>query len=341
MAIAPVAVLTTLNVLGVVCGKATQNLLTALKVLGLAGIVVAGVVARAQNAVPQITLAAPAAANVGFAMIMILYAYGGWNDSAFIAAEVHHPTKNIPRSLIFGVGIVTAVYILVNAGYLLGLGFDGVRQSPTPAADLFGSLLGKWGRQGMSLLVMVSALGALNGLMFTGSRVHASLGTDHKLFSVLGRWNFRSGSPVWALVTEAAVAICFIAGIGTATGRSLIHSATAGSDVALFPADPSGKFSSGFDTMVAATAPIFWSFFLLTGLALFVLRRRDRERPRGFAVPFYPVIPLVFCVTAAYMLYASVNYAATSAAAPAQLVVMGLLAGIPLYFVSDRLTRRS
>jgi APA family basic amino acid/polyamine antiporter len=206
------------------------------------------------------------------------------------------------------------------------LSFAGVRSSRTPAADVLGLWLGERGVAGMSLLVMVSALGAVSGLILAGSRLHASVGADYRIFSWLGRWNTRLNSPVCSLVAQACVSLLLIVGVGTEAGRGAIDGVLNGVGV---QALPWSQYEGGFETLVAGTSPLFWLFFLLTGVSVLVLRRRDRGRPRPFSTPFYPFVPLIFISVSGYMLYASVAYAR----ALSLLGIIPLLIGIPLFLV--------
>jgi amino acid transporter len=206
------------------------------------------------------------------------------------------------------------------------LGFEGARQSRAIAADVLGMALGASGAKLMAVLVMISALGAVNGLILTGSRVYASLGADHSIFARLSRWHPRLGTPLWALVAQLLVSVVMICAVGTRTGRAVIDSALTALGGA--PAEWSGH--GGFDTLLRCTAPVFWLFFLLTGISLFVLRRRDPELERPFRVPLYPLLPLIFCGMCVYMLYSAIDYAGVLSA----LGVGLLLLGVPLYFVS-------
>jgi basic amino acid/polyamine antiporter, APA family len=320
-ATAAVIGLTLFNVVGLKTGKTLQNLLSVLKVLGLAGLLVAGLVKGSGTAW---TASQPVnGPGFGLAMILVLYAYGGWNDAVFVAADVREPKRNMPRALALGTLLIAALYILVNAAFVSALGFAGIRGSRTPAADVLGLWLGDRGVTGMSLMVMVSALGAVSGLILAGCRLHASVGADYRIFAWLGRWNRRLNAPVYSLVTQALVSVFLILAVGTEVGRNAVdRSVTA---VGL-PALPWSE--GGFDTLVAGTSPLFWFFFLLTGISLLVLRYKDRE-PRAFPVPLYPLVPLVFIGASSYMLYASIAYAKA-------LSLMGLvplLIGVPLYLV--------
>lgn len=175
---------------------------------------------------------------------------------------------------------------------------------------------------------MVSALGAVNGLVFTGSRLSSTLGADYPLFAWLGRWHPRLRSPVAALLTQAGISLGLMALAGTAPGRSAVDAVLARAGLAGVAWEGHG----GFETLLRCTAPVFWLFFLMTGLSLFVLRFREPGVPRPFRVPLYPLVPLVFCGACAYMLYGAVGYAGPLALVGAAL----LLAGVPLFLLSGR-----
>ena len=325
LAVAPVAALTLTNLLGVALGKTAQNLLTLAKVLGLAGVVVAGLLAGSNiSAAPAENAASEAAP--GLALIFVLYAYGGWSDASFVAAEIHNRRRNIPAALLAGIGAVTAIYLLTNVAYLTGLGFQGVRESSAPAADVAGLAFGPAGSNAVSVLVMISALGGLNGLILTGSRVHASLGADHWIFGWLARWT-RRGAPYSSLLAQAAISLALIAAVGTAGGQAAFDRA-----VALAGGSPISwdRFSGGFERLVSGTAPVFWLFFLLTGLSVFLLRWKDRDIERPFRVPLFPLTPLVFCAMCGYMLWSAIDYAGSLAL----LALIPLACGVPLYVAS-------
>jgi amino acid transporter len=262
-------------------------------------------------------------------MVFVLYAYGGWNDAAFVAAEVRSPRRNLPLALLGGVGGVTLIYLAVNASYLAALGFEGARQSHTPAADAVAAAVGPRGADLVSGLVMISALGAINGMIFTGSRVFAVFGADHRLFAWLGVRSSGTMAPTAAIAAQAAMTLAMIFAVGTRTGRAAIDTVFTTMGVRAVPWE---EYFGGFETLLAATAPVFWILFLAVAAALMVLRWRHPERPRPFSAPLYPLPPLVFCGTCLFMLYSSLDYAkwlALLGAAPAAI-------GVPLYLVSRR-----
>jgi APA family basic amino acid/polyamine antiporter len=331
LAIAVILVLSVMNLLGVIVGRTVQNVLTAAKILGLAGIVLAGLFLVSGHGLGTATTSH--GTSLGLAMVFVLYAYGGWNDAAFVAAEVKDRRRDIPRALFLGIGLITAIYLLVILAYLIVLGYETASENSTPAAEVLYRALGPWGGKLASLLVMISALGAINGLILTGSRVYASLGADHRLFNWLSGWSQRGGSPWAALTAQCAIAMLLVAAVGTAAGQATIDFAVRQIGVEGLPWE---RYFGGFETLVAGTAPVFWSFFMLTGLSLFWLRWRDPQIERPFPAPLYPISPIIFCGMCAYMLYSSLDYARA-------LSVIGLLPlaiGIPLYFWSGWLGRR-
>jgi amino acid transporter len=312
LAVLPIVALTLVNLAGVYSGKWAQNLLTGLKVLGIGGVVIAGF-CFGPGPAPEVNAAAPAGrdtlASLGAALIMVFWTYSGWHEAGYVAAEVRDRRRNVPRALILGTALVTAIYLLVNLACLAGLGFEAAAGSSAVAADVLGLALGRWGVWAMSLLVAVSALGALNGMIFTSSRIFAEFGADHRLFAPLGRWS-RRHTPVWSLLLQGVLS----AGVVLAVGLL-----------------PGGK--GGFEQLVNGTAGVFWVFFLLTGVALFALRRRDPHVERPFPVPGYPVTPLLFCGFCAVMIYASARASPVWTA----LGLVVVLAGLPLYALSQRL----
>lgn len=313
LVIAPIVVLSLLNTGGVVAGKATQNLLSVLKVLGLTGVVVAGVWAAAHDSTAAANVKLqPAKPNFGLALVFVLYAFGGWAHAAYVAAEVRDERRKLPRALVLGIIAVTTIYIAVTAAYLAALGIEVARSTPTPAADVLEQVVGPWGGRAISLLVMLSALGAINGMILTGTRIYATLGSDYPAFAWLSTWtclgtkNQRDAAPVAAIAAQAAVAMLLVLVVGTAKGRDLCDAALRTIGLSELPWH---KYFGGFETLVAGSAPVFWAFFLLTGIAVFVLRIRYADHDRPFKIPFFPLPPIIFCLACTYMLYSSLDYA--------------------------------
>jgi amino acid transporter len=330
-----VILLALLNLLGVVFGKRTQNVLTLCKVIGLSGIVVVGLAWPQSTTTPTEPLA-HGTGSLATAMVLVFLTYGGWNDAAFVAAEVRGGPRGIVRALLVGTVAITLIYLLVNAAYLLGLGFEEARNPPKAiAAYLLERVLGPWGERAMAVLVMISALGSINGMLFSGSRIYASLGVDHPVFAWLGRQNPRTRSPWGALLVQAAVSLLLIGTVGTDSGRALVNESLQHFELSPVP----WKGHGGFEVLMVITTPVFWLFFLFCGLAVFVLRQRDPHIDRPFTVPLYPELPLIFCGICAYMIYAGIEYAQFLHLLGGLFFVTGFLAvaGLLLYRLSQRM----
>ena len=279
-------------------------------------------------------------------LILILYAYGGWNDAAFVAAEVRDVKKNLARALFIGIAIITALYMLVNAAYINALGFKAASNPASQvAADVLKLPLGEFGERAMSLLVMLSALGAVNGLIFAGSRVYSTLGRDHAIFSWMGGWSNARGTPTIALLVQALFCVGMILGVGTEQGQRLVNQTV---EPLLqkwnLPIADTWKPSEGFDYLFACSAPVFWVFFGLTGISLFVLRVREPNVERPFRVPLYPVVPAIFVLSCGFWVYRSLEYAINDKQATGGLLLIGVLplvVGLPLYGLSRLLEKKA
>jgi amino acid transporter len=350
-----VLVLTLANILGVFVGKWVQNLLTLAKIVGLGAIIYCGLSYGADNAWDYTEPASNALPFGALAMIMVLYAYGGWNDCAFVAAEVRDPKRNIPRALFFGVFIIVVIYVLINAAYINGVGWEKIRafnpqtDKSIPEQVVLNSPLKDWGSQAIAVIIMVSALGAANGLILTAPRVYASLGADHRLFGWMGFWRPGHGAPIMALLLQAVLTVFILAALTTKEGHEQVNE---GLDYVNKGLEGATKFvqkidenreippieferewkpRQGFEKLVDRTAPVFWAFFLMTGFSLFLLRERFRDMPRPYSVPLYPLIPILFCNACAWMLYQSIDYVRWHALFAFVIVLLGL----PLFWISS------
>jgi amino acid transporter len=280
---------TVTNMTGVRAGKVTQKTLASVEVVGVFALIVTGAAAgAAETTMAPAALAAPVertagvSPSLGLVMVFVLLTYGGWNEAAYVSAEVREPRRTLVWGLVASIALVTLLYVLVNGAYLRTLGLAGTARSEAPAADLVASVLGAGAAALVTGLIVVSAATSANAAIFTGARTAYALGRDFYSLRFLGSWGARTGTPANALAVQGVIALALVA-VGTFTRH-------------------------GFETMVEYTAPVFWLFFLLTGVSLFVLRWREPDVPRPFRVPLYPVLPLVFCATSAWLLYASLAH---------------------------------
>lgn len=294
-AVAVTVVLTAINVLGVRAGKRMQNLLTVTKVGGLIAVVVIAMMAPAapRSASPSPELPA------SLALIFVLFTFGGWNEVAYVAAEVKDPRRNIVRALVWGIASVTVLYLLLNGTFLRTLGHAGVAGSQAVAADSVAAVFPRAGSRLISALICLSALGAINGLIFTGARISYAVGRDHRLFRALGHWDGERGTPARALLAQGGIAVLLIVCLGS------------------------------FVQAIVYTAPAVYSFYLATSVAVMVLRKREPEVERPYRVTAYPLPTLLFCCVCAFLIYSAVAYRPVLALSSLGILLLGL----PLYFL--------
>ncbi len=293
--------LTVINVIGTHQSTVSQNFFTVLTVSAIALVIVAGLSASVgPTPAPPAPAVGGSGGAIGLAMVFILLTYGGWNEAAYISGEVRDVGRNMIRILLLGTEIIVAVYLLTNFAYLHVLGLEGLRGRGAVAADLMRLTLGPAGAIVLSLVICFAALSTLNATIFTGARVYHALGRDLPSLEGLGLWNRHGNNPRNAVILQSVIALALII-FGAMTRE-------------------------GFQAMVDYTAPVFWLFLLLVGISFFVLRHREPETDRPFKVPFYPITPILFCLTCAYLLYSSVAYTQFGAL----IGIAVLLLGMPL-----------
>jgi amino acid transporter len=308
-AVAIVVALTAINLAGLKQSARTQNLMSGLLVVGMLVVVVAGFSAPAVAAstpAPAAAAGAPALAAFGTALLFVLFTYGGWNEAAYISAEVKGGVRSIVKVLALALLLVTAVYLLFVTALLAGLGFDGLKASKAVAADVAARGFGATGEKLIGAIAALAALTSINATMLVSARTNYSLGNDWPLFAFMNRWSGERDAPVAAFLVTGALSLALV----------LLAAVNQG----------------GVRFMVEFTAPVFWFFFLLTGIALFVLRFRHPHVARPFKVPLYPVLPVVFVLTCAFLLYKSLQWAHVNQAVQIALYVMA--AGVAVWLLA-------
>jgi amino acid transporter len=292
-----VVVLTAVNLASLEASARTQNWLTLLEVGGLLVVCAAGA-AAAPHATSHAAwfASSPGAGMVGLAMVFVLLTYGGWNEAAYLSAELKGGRRAIVVTLLVSLLIITALYVATNAALVAGLPFDALARSNAAPAELvvrtFGSLAGDV----LAGFVAVATLTSINATMLVGARTNYALSGDWASLRLIGGWNAQRGVPTRALLAQSAIALALVA-FGAAQ-------------------------RDGFEAMVEFTAPVFWAFLTLVGISLMLLRRRDSIAARPFRVPLYPLTPLAFVATCAFLCYSSVGYAMSRSAIHVSLVVM-------------------
>jgi len=303
-----VTVLTVVNIVGLRASARTQNLLTVIEVGGLVAVVVAALMMRSTVSAPPVALFSntPAPGVFGLAMVFVLLTYGGWNEAAYLSAELRGGKRAIMPVLLASIAIVTVVYLAVNLALLHALGLTGLADSKAPGADVMARAFGLLGSQVIALVVAVSALTSINATMIVGARTNYAMGRDWPALRFMSGWHAARGAPVASLVVQGVIALALVA------FGALQH--------------------DGFEAMVEFTAPVFWAFLFLVGVAVFVLRARDANIERPFRVPLYPLTPIVFCGACAWLAWSSIAYAASRNAIRVSLLVMAV--GVAAWMVT-------
>ena len=315
LALSAVALLSMVNILGVQPGAATQNIFTVLKLAALAALLLAAFFAPA-TAVAQVPPPVPPPSDAGgiflalsTALVPVLFSYGGWQQTNFVAEEMRDPERTLPRALVLGVLIVVAVYLGANVAYLRTLGVGGLAESTAPAADLMGSIAGDAGRQLIAAGIAASTFGFLNLVILVSPRVYQAMARDGLFFASFAKLHPRFRTPVMAIVFQAVVAAALIL---------------------------TGSYGQLLDWVVFAD----WIFFGSTALTLLVIRRRDAASglpDAGFRAPFYPLSVVLFFLAALYVVFGSIASNPWNALRGMLL----LAAGVPVYLFwrrDDKLT---
>lgn len=268
VAIAALALLTAINCLGVRAGGTVQSLLMVLKIGAIAMLVLCGLL-LAPHAPPVAPRSSEtgALAAIGAALTPVMFSYGGWQTSSFVAGEMRDPRRDLVRGLLFGVLGVVTLYALTALACVLVLGPNGLAQSKTPASDVMRAALGPAGATLIGLGIAISALGFLSQGMLTTPRVYFAMAEDALFFRRIASVSPRTHAPVAAILLQGAAA-CLIALSGT------------------------------YGQILSYVVSVDFIFFGLTGAALFVFRRRDPQAA-GFRAPGHPWTTLFFVLACA------------------------------------------
>jgi len=311
LAVAVIAAVTGLNVLGVREGVVTQNVVTVAKLalmLGLVLLAFLGRAGRVENLVAApagLTSSAPGLlALLGGALIGPLFAFDGWITTSYVGSEIKDPQRNVPLVALASVGIVAVLYLGINAAYLYVLGSRAVAAAPLVVADTARVVIGARGADLAAAMVVIALAGALNGNILGGARVIYAMAGEGFFLPAAARVHPRFGTPAVALVAQGLVSVALV-------------------------------FTGRFDQLLTSVLFASWLFYALGGLAVFVLRRRPLARP--YQVPGYPVVPALFVAFAALLL------ATTIAAAPrdAALGSVLLATALPAYALFRKARRTS
>jgi basic amino acid/polyamine antiporter, APA family len=305
VAIAATVLISWLNYIGIRRAGEFQFLFTLLKVGIILGIVAVGFCYREgtwANFATEFTGAKGGMAGFFAALVAALWAYDGWNDLNMVAGEIRNPQRNIPLALIWGVATVGALYILVNAAVQYVLPAAAVAVSERPASDAVALVLGQAGASLVSAGMAVSMLVSLNGTIMSGARVPFATARDGYFFKAIAEVHPRFRTPSVAIVAQCGLGIVLLL-LG-------------------------GSFRQFFSLAIFAE----WMFYMIAGSTVFVFRRREPDADRPYRVWGYPVVPAVFVLVSAALLYYTFADNLMSSAGGC----LAILAGVPVFYFFAR-----
>jgi APA family basic amino acid/polyamine antiporter len=305
VAIAATLLISWLNYIGVRRAGEFQFLFTLLKVAIILGIVAVGFSYRGgtwANFATEFTGAKGGVAGFFAALVAALWAYDGWNDLNMVAGEIRNPRRNIPLALIWGVATVGALYILVNAAVQYVLPAAAIAGSERPASDAVALVLGGAGASLVSAGMAISMLVTLNGTIMSGARVPFAMARDGYFFKAIAEVHPRFHTPSVAIVVQCGLAIVLLL-LG-------------------------GSFRQFFSLAIFAE----WMFYMIAGSTVFIFRRRDPHAERPYRVWGYPVVPAVFVLVSAALLYYTFTDNLKSSAGGC----VAILAGVPVFYFFAR-----
>jgi basic amino acid/polyamine antiporter, APA family len=261
-----IALIAAANIRDVRAGAHIQNLTTAAKLLALIAVVLVGVGFTGTPApAPAVVTRGPFVA-LATGLVPVLFAFGGWQQALWIGGEIKDPTRNVPRAIIGGVGVVVLIYLGTNWAYLHLLGVGGVAHSQALAADAVGVLFPGLAARAVAGAVAVSALGVLNAQILTGPRLIFALAHDRRFFPVFGRIHASLGTPVPAILLLSGTAMLLLLAAGF----------------------------DGIDRLLTGVVLVDGIFFALTAFATLALLRRHPRATRPIRPPGFPAVPLLF-----------------------------------------------
>lgn len=298
LAVGTIVLLCLINLRGARSGMEAQTGFVSIVVCGMLALGAAGAW-MSFNGIPPLN-DAPVTwhSQYGTAMIFVMLAYGGWSDAATLSSELRAGPRGMVITLIGGMVLVTVLYTLVNWAYVRCLGHAGLAASNAPAAAAMNVAFGRGGELLLVGAVAVTSIAVMNALLIAGARTIYAAARDSGMLGSVGTWDGARGIPTSALLTIGALALLEAALAG------LTHGA--------------------FDTLVDFVSPVYWFFLTLSGIAVIVLRVRYPQVPRPFRVPLYPLLPLLFAATSAYVLYATLAYTKVGALAGIAVLVLGM-----------------
>lgn len=302
VAIIGLVILTLINVVGVRAGGMFSDVSTVLKLIGIAGVIITGVMwgsgtttdfAATTGVYPSGLVNALAAAMVG-----VLWSYGGWQHASFTAGEARDPERSVPFAMVAGALAVSIIYVIINVAYMLLLPPAAIASSPRVAADAVGTIFGPTGGNLIALAIFVSTFGTAGIYTLTAPRIYYAMAADGTFFKQIAEVHPKFHTPANAIMLQSTWAIILILFWGT------------------------------FENLISYVVFTDWVFFGLAAAGVLILRRRLPDAPRPYRTLGYPTTPLFFTILAGWFVVNTLVEKPEQAWAG----IIFLALGVPVYY---------
>jgi basic amino acid/polyamine antiporter, APA family len=304
LGIAAISLFTWINYRGVTAGAIVQNIFTLAKVAGLL-LIIGSVFFLGGKATPAATAAVGgfsfSFSSFGVALIAALLAYDGWVQLSFVAGEIRNPQRNVLLALALGSGACIAIYLLANIAYLHALSIPEIAASPHVGATVAERVLGSRGGALVSLIILTSIIGTLNGCFLTSPRIYFAQARDGLFFRRFGNVHPRYQTPGFAILAQGLWAFVLL-------------------------------LSGSYETLLDYALFALWLSYGLMVAGVMILRRTQPDLPRPYRMWGYPVTPVLFLAITAWFL---VNMLRTRPV-PSLAGLLLIATGVPVYFVWAR-----
>ncbi len=302
IAIGMVVGLTLLNIVDVKAGARFQNSFTIAKVSAITLVILLGLTmdgGSTQNFEPIFSDKSFASliGPMGLAMVAVLWTFDGWIFITYVAGEVKAPNRNIPLSLIYCMAIVTTVYLLLNYVLVYVLGFVDMVGSDKVMSDAASVFMGEKGAMIVTIIILISLIGANNGFTLTSARINYAMAKDGLFFKKAAVVHPQYHSPANALIIQCIWAIIL-------------------------------TFSGTFNQLITYIIFASWIFYGMSAGAVIILRNKRPDLDRPYKTPFYPWIPAIFILFSVFLTINTIMEAPRDAAIGTVL----MLTGLPLYY---------
>ncbi|MBC1492371.1 amino acid permease [Listeria booriae] len=302
VAIAAAAFVMLMNFIGAKVAGSLQAITTICKLIPLILIILFGLFHQGDVAFRLFPISVeehPFLTSLGSGLVATMFAYDGWIHVGNIAGEMKNPKKDLPKAIVFGLTGVMLVYLLINIAYLFVMPAASLAATATPASDVANVIFGSIGGKLITIGILISVFGTINGYTMTGIRIPYAMALDNQLpfsnwFQKLGK---KSSVPYNGGIIILIISVIMI-------------------------------FTGGFNQLTDMLIFVIWIFYTLTFIAVFVLRKREPELKRPYKVPLYPVIPIIAICGGVFIVLNTLYTQPLNAG-----IGLGLtLIGLPIYF---------